>query len=98
MLIHSEFQGRGTWANWQMNAFRETLDHFDLSDMGYEGSDFTWQKLCTDPNTQQARLDRATCNCTWQDHYPWSKVVHQPMFWSDHFLFIQIRDRDPIAF
>ncbi|KAK6140252.1 hypothetical protein DH2020_026050 [Rehmannia glutinosa] len=62
VLTQKEFQGSHPRALWQMELFRNTLQHLNMFDLGYEGSPFTWSRLLTSPHTQRARLDRATCN------------------------------------
>ncbi|KAK6115232.1 hypothetical protein DH2020_007501 [Rehmannia glutinosa] len=74
VLTQSEFQGSNQRASWQMDLFRNTLQHLNMFDLGYEGSPFTWSCLLTSPHTQRAMLDRAVCNSIWYDLFPWTRA------------------------
>ncbi|KAK6124569.1 hypothetical protein DH2020_041687 [Rehmannia glutinosa] len=74
----------------------ETMSHFNMFDLGFEGPPFTWSRLLLSPHTQRARLDRAICNQLWYDLFPWTRVNHCPTFFSDHsLLHIQVQSRNP---
>jgi hypothetical protein len=44
---------------WQMRAFRETIEDRDLQDLGFYGQPFTWDNRQDGRANVKARLDRA---------------------------------------
>ena len=68
----------------QMEAFRETLEHCHLEDLGFKGYKYTWNnKRPGDANTR-VRLDRATTTVEWREKFPLSTVNHLSSHASDH--------------
>lgn len=97
ILVHNEFKGNGFRADWQIWAFRETLDSCGLSDMGYVGNWYTWQRLLNHPYTQRARLDRCVYNQSWRNTFGFNNIAHVSTIFSDHSLLsIQINTHNPI--
>lgn len=45
-----------------MEKFRITLEDFQLSDLGFKGSKFTWSDKRGDANFTNERLDQAVAN------------------------------------
>ncbi|KAK6126320.1 hypothetical protein DH2020_039965 [Rehmannia glutinosa] len=84
VLLQSEFHGRGLRVEWQIQNFREALQHCALSDMGYSGSQFTWHRLLTHPYTQKARLDRCVGNDALRSLFPRHMIEHLNSISSDH--------------
>ncbi|KAK6134533.1 hypothetical protein DH2020_031703 [Rehmannia glutinosa] len=91
VLLQNEFEGTGPRATWQINNFRDALDHCNLQDMGFFGNRFTWHRLAVHPHTQRARLDRSVCNNLCRDIFPSWKVSNNDTYSSDHaYLFINL--------
>jgi hypothetical protein len=42
ILVQHEHQGGNLRSQAQMTAFRDCLEHYELTDLGYKGYDFTW--------------------------------------------------------
>ncbi|KAK6156521.1 hypothetical protein DH2020_010769 [Rehmannia glutinosa] len=96
VLRQNEFVGSHPRASWQISLFRDAIDFCDLSDMGFCGSKFTWQRLLVHPRTQRARLDRYLCNPTFRSVFPWYRIHNIPSFSSDHaFVFARIAAQTP---
>ena len=67
-----------------MLAFRNTLAHCDLIDMGFQGGKFTWNNGRPGVEFVQERIDRACANQVWRDLFPRSQVFHLSASYSDH--------------
>lgn len=65
-------------------AFKETLLHCGLDDLGYQGYPFTWRNGRPGEAFVEERLDRVCANADWQALYPTTKVLHQQVLYSDH--------------
>lgn len=50
-----------------MYGFTETVHDCGLSDLGFVGEKFTWEKARGKPNWVQERLDRGLANKSWRD-------------------------------
>ncbi|KAL0462113.1 UNVERIFIED_CONTAM: hypothetical protein Slati_0098900 [Sesamum latifolium] len=73
---------------WQIDDFRNALSDSDLTDLGYQGSKYTWCNRRQHPNTVWARLDRACGNSSWITQFANTKVVHKAAPYSDHSLLV----------
>lgn len=51
----------------QMEEFREVIEVFGLSDLGYQGSRFTWRNNREWKNFTKERLDQALANSKWHN-------------------------------
>ncbi|KAK9990782.1 hypothetical protein SO802_025767 [Lithocarpus litseifolius] len=67
-----------------MREFRSTLLHCGLIDLGYTGNIFTWDNGREGDDYVQERLDRACATLTWRKQFPYSRVSHFPVSYSDH--------------
>ncbi|XP_010694404.1 uncharacterized protein LOC104907208 [Beta vulgaris subsp. vulgaris] len=67
-----------------MDAFRNTIDDCELRDLGYKGSVFTWQRGNSMATLVKERLDRFLANNGWMAMFPYSEVIHFPIYKSDH--------------
>ncbi|XP_021715464.1 uncharacterized protein LOC110683408 [Chenopodium quinoa] len=56
----------------------------DLLDVPFTGLRFTWSNNRLDSDPIFERLDRAYESSTWFSNYPDSRVIHQPILFSDH--------------
>ncbi|KAK6144215.1 hypothetical protein DH2020_021035 [Rehmannia glutinosa] len=74
VLKQSEFSGVRPRAQWQINLFRDAIATCNLTDMGYCGRKFTWQRLYVYPHTQRGRLDRCLCNPSFLRLFPRHKI------------------------
>ncbi|XP_074318789.1 uncharacterized protein LOC141655618 [Silene latifolia] len=91
ILIAGEMK-RGARAQWQMNNFRDVVDVCGLSDLDFEGYEFTYDNGQVGADNRQCRLDRAMTNEGWRELYPYAKVVHMGREWSDHSLIKVVMD------
>ncbi|MBA0731346.1 hypothetical protein Golax_025818, partial [Gossypium laxum] len=67
-----------------MELFRETLDICQLSDVGYTGRWFTWERGNLPETNIQERLDRGVANASWISMFPEVRVEHLVHSFSDH--------------
>ncbi|XP_059428618.1 uncharacterized protein LOC132162402 [Corylus avellana] len=67
-----------------MEDFQKVLEKCRLSDMGFQGSKFTWTNGRTDNAFTQERLDRAVANAEWLSHFACSEVKVMARRNSDH--------------
>ena len=67
-----------------MQEFRSTFLHCGLIDLGYTGNIFTWENGRERGDYVQERLDRACATLAWKELFPYSRVSHFPMSYSDH--------------
>lgn len=54
-------------------------DLFDMFDLGFTGSPFTWQATGV-----KSRLDRVVASPSWSDIFTNARVLHLPPIHSDH--------------
>jgi hypothetical protein len=75
------FEKEGSWPRPQsyMQSFHDALADCGLSDMGYEGDKFTWQR-----GRIQERLDRGLANGAWNQLHPMATLVNSEMTKSDN--------------
>ncbi|KAA3463975.1 reverse transcriptase [Gossypium australe] len=69
----------------QMAAFRETLEHCELYDLGFSGQWYTWERGRLVDNNIRERLDRGVANTEWWNLFPRYKVSHLQHSFSDHY-------------
>ncbi|XP_026397026.1 uncharacterized protein LOC113291746 [Papaver somniferum] len=66
-----------------------------LSDLGYEGNDYTWTSNSFGTGTKKARLDMGLGNTDWFLQFPNAKVCHLYHIASDHCPIMLITDHIP---
>ena len=59
-----------------MQLFREAMDKCGFIDLGFVGSQFTWQKHFTNGHSIWERLDKALANNEWMLRFADSRVHH----------------------
>ncbi|KAL0431233.1 UNVERIFIED_CONTAM: hypothetical protein Sradi_0749300 [Sesamum radiatum] len=69
---------------WQVTYFRQALDYYDLSDLGYEGSKFKWCNRRQHQEMVKARLDRVVANPGWKTRFSRHKITHKAVTHFDH--------------
>ncbi|XP_074314300.1 uncharacterized protein LOC141649512 [Silene latifolia] len=74
----------GSRPQWQMNNFRAAVDDCGLTDIGWEGYQFTWDNGQAGEANRQSMIDRAMCTSSWLDLFPYAKLIHLTREWSDH--------------
>ncbi|KAL0344528.1 UNVERIFIED_CONTAM: hypothetical protein Sradi_4284100 [Sesamum radiatum] len=79
-----EKQGGPRRPSWQMQKFRNSLLSCGLSDLGFQGSPFTWTNRHPHPHTVHERLDRACVSQGWSQLFPDASVTHLHVNCSDH--------------
>ncbi|GMJ10541.1 hypothetical protein like AT1G43760 [Hibiscus trionum] len=67
-----------------MEEFRSAIQDCDLSDLGYNGRWYTWEKGKFAATNVRERLDRGLANPAWWDLFPQFRVSHIPHSFSDH--------------
>ncbi|GMJ13879.1 hypothetical protein HRI_005057100 [Hibiscus trionum] len=67
-----------------MDAFRSALSECGLSDLGYVGRWYTWEKCRMSNNNVRGRLDKAVANTVWWENFPNYSVKHLTHAISDH--------------
>ncbi|GMI80763.1 hypothetical protein HRI_001745600 [Hibiscus trionum] len=68
----------------QMERFWTALSDCSLSDIGYSGSWYTWERGRTQVNNIRERLDRGVANGYWWELFPNFTLNHQVHSISDH--------------
>ena len=68
----------------QMEDFRQALLHCGLNNLGFIGIIFTWRNGRPGRAFVQERLDRACANTEWREIYPFARVHHLHVAYSDH--------------
>lgn len=84
ILTHNEKQGGRFRLEWQLNIFRETLDAYDLRDLGFKGCPFTWNNQREGRDLISKRIDRFMANDSWIDLFSDSYVHHVVVAYIDH--------------
>ena len=68
----------------QMQLFREAIDECGFIDLGFTGSQYTWQRHFSNGHSIWERLDRCLANNDWLIKFAGSKVHHLHCSTSDH--------------
>lgn len=68
----------------QIAGFREAVDICGLSDLGYNGLDWTFEKRVVGGHYCRVRLDRALATPSWSSLFPFASVEHLTVVKSDH--------------
>lgn len=68
-----------------MDRFRETLEEYELADLGFEGDPFTWRNNShNSAHYIRERLDRAVANKDWMSRFPLYHIINGEPRHSDH--------------
>lgn len=78
----------------QMKAFRETLSDYQLVDVGYVGSWFTWELGNLSGNNIKERLDKGVTNKKLRDLFPLVTIQHILYSTFDHMMSYTLLDRN----
>jgi hypothetical protein len=68
----------------QIEGFREAVDVCGLSDLGYEGRRWTYEKKVSGGSYCRVRLDRALASAEWRSRFPLATVENMAAASSDH--------------
>ncbi|XP_010236325.1 uncharacterized protein LOC104583971 [Brachypodium distachyon] len=68
----------------QMQNFRDILSFCDLHDLGFSGTDWTYDNNRQGHRNVRVRLDRAVACSEWQNVFPTAKVSHNVSTCSNH--------------
>ena len=75
-LVGSEHFSRTPRPEWQMRAFREVTDECALSDLGWSGTEYTWDNMQPGRTNVRARLDRAFGNSAFMQMFSNVRIRH----------------------
>ena len=67
-----------------MVEFRNTLLHYRLIDLGFNGYPYSWRNGWPSEALVEERLDRACETLGWSKLFPTAKVIHLTVSYSDH--------------
>lgn len=67
-----------------MIAFQQTIEHCELSDLGYQGPKFTWKNCRDGMDFIKERLDRGLANIEWRNLFLLAEVIVDMVTGSDH--------------
>ncbi|KAA3463879.1 reverse transcriptase [Gossypium australe] len=70
--------------NKRMKAFRETSEECQLTDIGFSGVWFTWERGNLPETNIRERFDRGVANKKWSKLFPLGILQHLPYSTSDH--------------
>ncbi|GMI93428.1 hypothetical protein HRI_003012100 [Hibiscus trionum] len=84
VLYANEKRGGRVRSHQQMNAFHAAMADCDLTDLGYSGRWYTWEKGRLARNNIRERLDRGMANSSWISIFPSHSVKHLSHTISDH--------------
>ncbi|KAJ1690040.1 hypothetical protein LUZ63_014195 [Rhynchospora breviuscula] len=84
ILGENEKQGGTSKIKLKNKLFASLVARAGLIDLGYSGPAYTWSNKRQRHALIKQRLDRAMANSTWVSRFPNAKVLHLPMFNSDH--------------
>lgn len=74
-----------------MRGFSNTISECGLSDLGFVGEKYTWERSRGTENWVQERLDRGLANQEWCSMFPAAEVKVLEIATSDHLpLFLQL--------
>ncbi|KAH1075467.1 hypothetical protein J1N35_027795 [Gossypium stocksii] len=85
ILFSFEKMGERIREERQMAAFRKALDYCELSDLGFVGHWYTWERGQFVDTSIRERLDRGVANTGWWDLFPNYKVHHLQHSFSDYY-------------
>ncbi|XP_073359581.1 uncharacterized protein [Aegilops tauschii subsp. strangulata] len=79
-----------------MDAFRDALDTCGLTDIGYVGSGWTFEKKVSGGTYTRVRLDRGVANPAWSLTFPSAVLEHKNAATSNHLpLYVQYVHEEP---
>lgn len=84
VLHRSEHVGVQERSYAQIAGFCEMVDVCGLSDLGYDGRSWTYEKKVAGGSYYQVRLDRALATPEWSSLFPSARVRHLTAAASDH--------------
>ncbi|KAL9688574.1 hypothetical protein QQ045_032997 [Rhodiola kirilowii] len=79
-----EMDSRRERQAWQMNNFKDCLNYYELTDLGFNGGKYTYSNRRVGDREVKARLDRAVANRAWREMFPYAGVKHIFANSSDH--------------
>ncbi|GMI92190.1 hypothetical protein HRI_002888300 [Hibiscus trionum] len=84
LIFSFEKMGGRVRSQRQMSDFQEALNDCALSDVGYQGRWFTWEKGKFEETNIRERLDRGVANNAWWSCHPHFILSHLAHSFSDH--------------
>ncbi|GMI69903.1 hypothetical protein HRI_000659600 [Hibiscus trionum] len=85
VLYANEKTGGRVRSQQQMNSFRAAMSDCDLTDLGYSGRWYTWEKGRLARNNIRERLDMGMANSSWLSTFPSHSVKHLSHTISNHY-------------
>ena len=104
VLLQSEHDGVGNRSQAQMDSVRAALATCGLTDIGYQGRNWTFEKKVAGGTHTRVRLDRCVANMAWCTAFPNAITDHREAASSDHIpIFLDVGGvhacrRDPRTF
>jgi hypothetical protein len=92
VITLSEKFGGNERQSYLIQAFRQTLEECELTDLGFYGPKYTWSNCQEGDSLIQERLDRGVANLEWRNFFPEAEIVVSTTTNSDHApLFLNLR-------
>lgn len=66
------------------SSFQSWVSRNDMMDLGYEGTEYTWNHESNEESRRLACLDRALCDDLWRHLFPMAFVKHLTHSYSNH--------------
>ncbi|KAK5813410.1 hypothetical protein PVK06_028860 [Gossypium arboreum] len=77
-----------------MEKFQNTLEEYQLNDVGFTGNWFTWERGNLPERNIQERLDRGVANEKWLLMFSEAKIQHLVHSFSDHYPLLVVTRRE----
>ncbi|XP_073362264.1 uncharacterized protein [Aegilops tauschii subsp. strangulata] len=93
-VIHAhEHDGVANRSQAQMDLFRDALDTCGLTNIGYTGTNWTFEKKVSGGTYTRVRLDRGVGNAAFVSAFPNANIEHKSAASSDHIpILLRLRD------
>lgn len=84
LMYSHEKQGRHDHPRWLLDGFKKVIEECHLTDMGFLGYEFTWERSRGTETWIQERLDRGFSNHDWTHMFPHATIKVLDVSVSDH--------------
>lgn len=69
----------------QIDGFQSMLSEYELMDLGFKGTAYTWTNNQVGEANIRERLDKAFATMAWRDWFSFAQVFHESIIGSDHY-------------